>query len=53
MRQLNSSSRDLVYYGVIPDRNYTVQVRGYYDLLGQAGTVTVRIRGIDNHYDYI
>ena len=34
---------------LLPEREYTIAVRGYYQLLGPAGTITVRLEGnIDN-----
>ena len=46
-KQLNDSTiREYVVYGLLPERNYTIAVRGYYQLLGPANTTTVRLEGI-------
>ena len=45
--QLNESSRrEFIYDGILPERNYSIEVRGYYQLLGLANTTTVRLKGI-------
>ena len=42
-KQLTDSSiREYVVDGLLPERNYTIAVRGYYQLLGPAGTTTVK-----------
>ena len=41
----DGSLREYVINGLLPERNYTVDVRGYYQLLGPAGTTTVRLEG--------
>ena len=38
----DSTLRDYVVDGLLPERDYTIAVRGYYQLLGPAGTTTVR-----------
>ena len=46
-KQLTDSSvREFVVNGLIPEVEYTVAVRGYYELLGPADTTTVRLEGI-------
>ena len=46
-KQLNDSTlRDYVVDGLLPERDYTIAVRGYYQLLGPANTTTVRLEGI-------
>ena len=42
----DSSEREFVINGILPETDYTVQVRGYYELLGSAGTTTVRLEGM-------
>ena len=42
----NSTNREYVVNGLLPERNYTIAVRGYYQLLGPADTTTVRLEGI-------
>ena len=45
-KQLTDSTiREYVVDGLLPERNYTIAVRGYYQLLGLAGTTTVRLEG--------
>ena len=41
--------RDIVINGLLPETDYTVKVRGYYELLGPAGTTTVKLESI--HYN--
>ena len=42
-KQLNDSTfREYVVDGLLPERDYTNAVRGYYQLLGPAGTTTVK-----------
>ena len=41
----NGSAREILHDGILPERNYTVEVRGYDELLGQADTITVRLEG--------
>ena len=46
-KQLTDSTlREYVVDGLLPERDYTIAVRGYYQLLGPAGTTTVRLEGI-------
>ena len=46
-KQLNdSTNRDFVVDGLLPERDYTIAVRGYYQLLGPAGTTTVKLEGV-------
>ena len=40
------SIREYVVDGLLPERDYTIAVRGYYQLLGPAGTTTVKLQGI-------
>ena len=42
---INSTIREYVVDGLLPERDYTIAVRGYYQLLGQAGTTAVRLEG--------
>ena len=42
----DGSTREFIYNGILPERNYTVEVRGYYQLVGPASTITVRLEGI-------
>ncbi len=42
----DSTLREYVIDGLLPERDYTIAVRGYYQLLGPAGTTTVRLEGI-------
>ena len=42
----NSSAREFIYNGVLPQRNYIIEIRGYTQLLGQTDTVNVRIEGM-------
>ena len=44
----DSSVREFVVTGLLPEVDYTVAVRGYYELLGPAKTTTVRLEGISN-----
>ena len=41
----DGSIREFIYNGILPERNYNVEVRGYYQLLGQANTSNVRLEG--------
>ncbi len=46
----DSTLREYVVDGLLPERDYTIAVRGYYQLLGPAGTTTVRLElGIINN----
>ena len=42
----NGSAREFIYNGMLPERNYIIEVRGYYQLVGPASTITVRLEGI-------
>ena len=42
----DSSVREFIYNGILPERNYSIEVRGYYQLVGPASTITVRLGGI-------
>lgn len=42
----DSSVREFVINGLLPETEYTVQVRGYYELLGPAETTTLKLDGI-------
>ena len=45
--QLNDSTlREYVVDGLLPERDYTIAVRGYYQLLGPDGTIIVRLEGM-------
>ena len=54
IKQLTDSTiREYVVDGLLPERDYAIAVRGYYQLLGPAGTTSVRLEGIvDNHTQY-
>ena len=46
-KQLTDSTiREYVVDGLLPERDYTIAVRGYYQLLGPAGSTIVRLEGI-------
>ena len=42
----DGSAREVLHDGILPERNYTVEVRGYDELLGRADTITLRLEGI-------
>ena len=42
----DSTPTEYVVDGLLPERDYTIAVRGYYQLLGQASTIAVRLEGI-------
>ena len=48
----DGSLREYVINGLLPERDYTVDVRGYYQLLGPAGTITVILEGTCVQYVY-
>ena len=41
----DGSVREFIYNGILPERNYTVEVRGYIYGLGPADTTTVSLDG--------
>ena len=41
----DGSAREFIYNGILPERNYTVEVRGYIHLLGPADMITLRLEG--------
>ena len=41
----DGSAREFIYNGILPERNYTVEVRGYFHLLGPADTTIVNLDG--------
>ena len=43
---MDGSARELIYNGILPERNYTVEVRGYVHRLGPANATIVRLEGI-------
>ena len=50
-KQLNDSIiREYAVDGLLPERDYTIAVRGYYQLLGPAGTTAVRLEGHGSNY---
>ena len=50
----DGSLREYVINGLLPERDYTVEVRGYYQLLGPAATAIVEaICNGYNHYSLI
>ena len=42
----DSTLREYAVDGLLLERDYTIAVRGYYQLLGPAGTTSVRLEGI-------
>ena len=38
-------AREFIYNGILPERNYTVEVRGYLHRLGPADTTIVYLEG--------
>ena len=42
----DNTLREYIVNGLLPERNYTIEVRGYYQLLGPANTIAVRLEGI-------
>ena len=47
-KQLTDSTlREYVVDWLLPERDYTIAVSGYYQLLGPANTTTVRLEGIN------
>ena len=36
--------REFVVNGLLPERDYNIEVRGYYDLLGAPGSLTARLK---------
>ena len=36
--------KEFVVNGLLPERDYNIEVRGYYDLLGAPGSVTARLK---------
>ena len=42
---MDNALREYIVDRVLPERDYTIAVRGYYQLLGPAGTTTVRLVG--------
>ena len=42
----DNTLREYIVNGLLPERDYTIEVRGYYQLLGPANTITVRLEGI-------
>ncbi len=54
IKQLTDSTlTEYVVDGLLPERNYTIAVRGYYKLLGPAGTTTVRLEGKNIIKDFV
>ena len=49
----NSTIREYVVDGLLPERDYTIAVRGYYQLLGPADTTTVRLEGKIDDFVYL
>ena len=41
----DKSVREFVVNGLLPERDYNIEVRGYYDLLGTPASVTARLEG--------
>ena len=44
--------REYVVDELLPERDYTIAVRGYFQLLGPASTTTVRLEGPNNEIMY-
>ena len=42
----DGSVREFIHNGILLEMNYSIEVRGYYQLLGPASTITVRLEGI-------
>ena len=42
--QVNESVKEFVVNGLLPEKDYNIEVRGYYDLLGVPGSVTARLK---------
>ena len=42
----DGSAREFIYNGILPERNYIIEIRGYTQLLGQNDTVNVRLEGM-------
>ena len=42
----DNTTREYIVNGLLPERDYTIEVRGYYQLLGPGNTTTVRLEGI-------
>ena len=42
----DSSVRAFIYGRILPERGYNIEIRGYYQLVGPASTITVRLEGI-------
>ena len=42
----NGSAREFIYDRIVLKRKYSIEVRGYYQLVGPASTITVRLEGI-------
>ena len=41
----DNSTSEYIVDGLLPESDYTIAVRGYYQLLGPAGTTTARLEG--------
>ena len=42
----DDSAREFVINELLPEVDYIIEVRGYYELLGAAGTTALRLEGI-------
>ena len=42
----DGSAREFIYNEIVLKRNYIIEVRGYYQLVGPVSTITVRLEGI-------
>ena len=42
----DGSAREFIYNGILPERNYIIEIRGYTQLLGQTDTVSVKLEGM-------
>ena len=41
----DGSAREFIYNGILPERNYIVEIRGYIHMLGPADTTIVYLEG--------
>ena len=42
----DGSMREFIYDGILPGKNYSIEIRGYVHRLGLADTITVGLEGI-------
>ena len=41
----DNSTREFIYNGILLEKNYSIEVRGYYQLVGPASTISVILEG--------